>query len=246
MFPKMPKTHVKSRVPIKDIFNQILSGVKNMECNINYVGKWDKEDVYYCINHHKKASINGKKLNECICNKKEYEKCLTINKEDIYSIKFTYPNLLTNLESTLKVNDKEVNILYIGKSMLEKRDFGGLLLSKLNNINLEVEVCPYCNNIHSDDGKFAYKPHNPHLCAYCGRLFHVDHPNIGNEIASIFNIPDLNLDNKCLEIKSELKIEYDILTNNLLVNNICCNKIKVNNQEYYLKDYLNEKLYNEF
>ena len=124
--------------------------------------------------------------------------------------------------------------------MLEKRDFGGLLLAKLNNVNLEVEVCPYCNNIHSDDGKFAYKPHNPHLCAYCGRLFEVDHPNIGNEITTIFNISDLNLDDKCL------KIEYDVLKNSLLVNNVCCNRISLNDKEYYLKDYLNEKLYNEF
>lgn len=218
-----------------------------MKCKIEYVGKWGNEDVYYCLIHHKKASINGKKLDECICDDKEsYDNSLVISKEKIKNIIFTYPDLLHSLKSILEVDGKETNIVYIGKSMLEKRDFGGLLLSRLNNINLETEKCPFCGNIHSDDGKFAYKPHNPHLCAYCGHLFSVKHPNICNELATIFKIPNINFNNGCIEITDKLKIEYDVLNGEVLINNINCDKIKINNEQYNIKDYLNEKLYNEF
>ncbi len=218
-----------------------------MECDIKYAGKWDEEEVYYCINHHKKASINGEKLAECICpDKKKFENGLRINKENVESIVFTYPDLLNSVNSVLIINGEETSVLYIGNSMIEKRDFGGLLVSKLNNVNLEVEVCPNCGHIHSDDGQYAYKAHNPHLCAYCGKFFHVDHPNIGNELATIFNIPDVELIDRCVEITSKLNVEYDVLNGRVLVNGICCDKIKINDELYYLKDFINEKLYNEF
>ncbi len=44
---------------------------------------------------------------------KDFEKSLTINKADIHSIKFTYPNLLNKLESTLNyiMNFKIINYL---------------------------------------------------------------------------------------------------------------------------------------
>lgn len=218
-----------------------------MECNIKNVGKWDEEEVYYCVTHHKKASINGKKLNECICDdKKAFDNGLVRNKDEVQNILFIYPNLLESVNNILKINNQETSILYIGKSMLEKRDFGGLLLSQLNNINLEVEHCTYCGNVHSDDGKFAYKPHNPHLCAYCGKFFQVDHPNIGNEITTIFDIPDIILEDRCIEIDKELKLEYDVLKGRVLVNGLSGDKIKINNEVYTLKDYLNQRLYNEF
>lgn len=218
-----------------------------MECNIKYVGKWEEEEVYYCVTHHKKASIKGRKLNECICDDKEtFDNGLVYSKDKVQNILFIYPNLLESVNSILKINNQETSILYLGKSMLEKRDFGGLLLSRLNHINLEVEHCIYCGNVHSDDGKFAYKPHNPHLCAYCGKLFQVNHPNIGNEITTIFDTPDIILEDKCIEIDKELKLEYDVFKGIVLVNGLSCDKIEINNEIYTLKDYLNQRLYNEF
>ena len=89
-----------------------------MKCYIEYVGKWGNEEVYYCLIHHKKASINGKKLDECICDDKEsYDNSSVINKEEIKDIIFTYPDLLHSLKSILRVNGKETNIVYIEKSM---------------------------------------------------------------------------------------------------------------------------------
>lgn len=219
-----------------------------MKCKIEYVGKWDEEEVYYCLTHHKKASINGEELDECLCeNKEEFEHALVINKNEIKSIVFIYPNLLESTNNELIINDeKSSGILQIGNSLIEKRDFGGILLSKLNCIQLKIEKCPFCGNIHSDDGRFAYKPHDEHLCAYCGRLFLVEEPSIGNELVTIFGIPDIKLENKCLEIKNKLELKYDVLNGIVLINDVSCNEIKINNQKYNIADYLNEKLFNEF
>ena len=220
-----------------------------MNCKINYCGKWDGKDQYYCSVHRCRATDkDGNVLNECISTKKEnFENGLTISKEDIKSMIFTYPNLLASTEGVLEVNHKETSgILYIGDSIFETRDFGGLLLSRLNHIDLKVEHCTYCGHIHSDDGRFAYMPHNPHLCAYCGHMFNVEQANVGNELAVLFEIPEIMLENKAVEIHDTLTITYDVFKGSVLVNGVSCDTLIIEGETISLVDYLNKRLYNEY
>lgn len=220
-----------------------------MNCKIEYVGKWDGEDQYYCSVHRSRATDkDGNVLQECISTKKEnFGNGLTINKEEINSMVFTYPNLLASVESELKVNDEETSgILYIGNSIFELRDFGGLLLSKLNHIELKVEHCTYCGHVHSDDGRFAYMPHNPHLCAYCGHFFEVQQANVGNELAVLFEIPEIELEKKTIEINDQFTLTYDVFNGKVLINGENADTIIINKETIRLVDYLNKRLYNEF
>ena len=220
-----------------------------MNCKIEYCGKWDGEDQYYCSVHRSRATDkDGNVLKECISTKKEnFATGLTISKEDIKSMIYTYPDLLTSTEGLLEINNKATSgILYIEDSIFETRDFGGLLLSKLNHIELKVEHCTYCGHLHSDDGHFAYMPHNPHLCAYCGHMFNVEEANVGNELAILFTIPEIELDNKEIEIQDKLTITYDVFEGSVLVNGVNCDSLTINGETISLVDYLNKRLYNEY
>ena len=219
-----------------------------MQCNIKYVGKWDSVDQWYCLTHHAIATDeNGNILNECIKNKEIFDNGLKIEKEDIKNILFVYPNLLKNVDGELYVNENKTSgIMYIQDSLFEIRDFGGILLSKLNHVKLEAERCTFCGHIHSDDGRFAFTPHNPHLCAYCGHFFEVKKENVGNELDVVFPIPEINLDNACIDIENVLTLSYDVFKGQVLINGINCNRINLNGKEYSLVEFLNKKLHDQY
>ncbi len=220
-----------------------------MECKIVDAGLWDGKQQYYCITHRSVATNEkGERLPQCISTiKSDFENGLTIKKEEVKRIVIKYPDLLSSPKGKLYINDKLTSgILYIGDSIFEIRDFGGILLSNLNNIELEVEYCPFCNHIHSDDGCFAYKPHNPHLCAYCGHFFKVKKANIGNELAVLFEIPKIKLNSQKIKIEDKVELTYDLFNGEVLINGKSVNVLQINNIEYELVDYLNNVLYNEF
>ncbi len=221
-----------------------------MECNIQYVGKQrNGTKKYWCTTHKSIASNNkGEELKECLCtNKKLYENELCINKEEIKSMKLIYSNILNQLEGKIYINDKEFSgVLIFNDSILSYKDLGGMLLSKLNNIELENVRCSHCNRFHSDNGKFAYTPHKTHLCLYCGHLFRAQKHNIGNELKKYFNIPDIKLSDKRIIIEDSCRIDYDLFSGTLLVNNQNVNKIVIGNKEENICNFLNKILENEF
>lgn len=217
-----------------------------MKCIIKEVN-WNGIKEYYCTTHRSLASKNGIKLKERISNNKEaFGNIVKMNKEEIKEICLIYPNLIESTKGTILVNGKIIGILQIDDSIYEVRDFGGLLLSLLNDVEFEVEKCPLCGHIHSDDGQFAFRPHNPHLCMYCGNLFEVKKANIGNELNTIFNIPKINLKEDIEVISDKLELKYDILKGIVTINGNIINKIILNKEELLLKDYLNKRLYNEY
>ena len=215
-----------------------------MNCKIEEV-IWDGKKKYYCKTHRAPAfDNNNQKLEECLSkNKEAFNNIINMNKEEIKEIVLIYPNLLENVKGKIIINGKEVGILKIQDSIFEVRDFGGIMLSLLNNIELKEEKCPLCNHIHSDDGMFAYKPHDTHLCMYCGNLFSVSEKNVGNELSTIFKI---ELNDKKINIKEKCMLKYNVLKGELTINNNKCNKLIIKDKEYLLVEYLNELLYNEY
>ncbi len=219
-----------------------------MKCNIKYIENNSGVD-YWCLSHKTKATKQD--LNEpiyCDCKYKEkYENIVEMNPTDIESIKIIYPNLNDNTNLKVFINNEEFNgILKLKNSVIDLKDYGGLMLSKLNNIVLEASKCPYCGGMHTDNGKFAYTPHSKHLCIYCGHFYKVEKENIGNELALYFNFPTIKLlDNKSI-IDDKCEVSYDLLKGELYVNNICCNKIQLNNKEIDIVLFLNNFLKNEY
>ena len=179
-----------------------------MKCNIEEV-IWNDERKYYCTTHRSPAfDKENNKLEKCLSkNKSAYDNIIEMKKEDIKEIVLIYPNLLESVKGKILINDREIGILKIDNSIFEVRDFGGLLLSLLNDITLKEEKCPICGHIHSDDGKFAYSPHDTHLCMYCGNLFDDKEANVGNELSTIFDIPKIELKNNINSVKQELMAE---------------------------------------
>lgn len=128
------------------------------------------------------------------------ENDMKIDKERVKEIKIEYPNLLETKNLYIYINGEKINtLIIIEDSILTTKDFGGLLLSKLNNINIQTVKCSKCNKYHSDNGKFAYTKHRTHLCLYWGQLFKVEEKNIGNEIPLYFNIPNIILSDKSIK-----------------------------------------------
>lgn len=222
-----------------------------MRCNIQYIGK-QRNGVkkYWCSTHKSIASNNkGEELKECLCNYKEvYENILYINKQDIKSIKLVYDNILNSTNGKIYINNKEFKgVLMSNNSILHYKDLGGMLLSKLNNIKLESVKCSHCNHNHSDNGKFAYTPHKTHLCLYCGHMFRVKEPNVGNEFFDIYNnIPSIKLEDEIASINDSCSIEYDVFNGTLLLNNKSVNRILIRNKEENICEFLNKTLENEF
>ncbi len=221
-----------------------------MECNIKYVGKLrNGTPQYYCSTHKSFASDKkGNRLEECLCsNKEQYNNKLNLKETKIKEIKIIYHNILKNTTPKIYINDKEFDgVLEYDNCVLSYKDLGGIMLSKLNNIPLEVVKCSHCNHYHSDNGKFAYTMHRTHLCLYCGHLFRVKEKNIGNEFSIIYDIPDIKLEDKKIIIDDICTIEYDLFSGNLLVNNKNINKISINEKEINITDFLNEILKDEF
>lgn len=221
-----------------------------MECNIKYVGKLRTgTSQYYCSTHKSFASDKkGNKLNSCLCTyKKLYDTTLNLKEEDIKSIQIIYENILENKVPKVMVNDVEFNGVFLYEtSVLHYKDLGGMMLSRLNHIPLEIVSCSHCNHYHTDNGKFAYTPHRTHLCLYCGHLFRVKERNIGNEFSMIYDIPYIKLDDNRIVVDKTCKIEYDLFAGELFVNGKVGDKIFYQEKEISLVDFLNKCLENEF
>lgn len=221
-----------------------------MKCNIEYVGKLrNGTPQYYCSVHKSFASDKkGNKLEECLCDNKElYNNRLNIKETNIENIKVIYPNILKNVIPKILIKDKEFNgVLEYDNCILNYKDLGGIMLSKLNSIPLDIVKCSHCNHYHSDNGKFAYTPHRTHLCLYCGHLFRVKERNIGNEFSFIYNIPDIKLEKSMINIDNECSIIYDLFNGSLSVNNQNVNRISIKDKEIDVIDFLNNILANEF
>lgn len=221
-----------------------------MECNIEYIGK-SRQGItkYYCTVHKSFAYDKlGDKLDECLCSNKEiYNNRINIKENEINDVIIRYENILENVIPKIIINNKEFNgILEYDDSILMYKDFGGIMLSRLNNIPLEIVKCNHCNHYHSDNGKFAYTPHRTHLCLYCGHLFRVKEKNVGSELALIYNIPIIELKDKLLKIEDYCSVEYDMLKGILLINNQNVSRILYKDKEIGIVEFLNHILENEF
>ena len=219
-------------------------------CHIKYCGKDENGiDRYWCLTHKDVASDkDGHLLKECLCNyKKIYDNKLKIEPRNIESIKVIYKNALEEIKPIIYLNKNEENhALQIKDSILDFKDIGGLMISKLNSIKLIPSFCSYCGKPHTDDGVFAYTPHAKHLWQYCGYFYNIEKANIGNEFALFFDVPDINLVEGIVEIEGTLSLEYDALKGTLLTNGKNVNKVKVKGKIIYLKAYLNELFKDEY
>ena len=219
-------------------------------CCIKYCGKDEKGlDRYWCLTHKDIASDEeGNKLETCLCGYKEiYDNKIKIEPQNVDSIKVVYKNVLKEIKPIIYLNQKEENhALEIEDSILDFKDIGGLMISKLNCIKLISSYCSYCGKPHTDDGVFAYTPHAKHLCQYCGYFYNVEEANIGNEFALFFDVPNITLEEGIVEIEDTLSLEYDVLKGILLINGKNVNKVKVKEKIIYLKAYLNELFKEEY
>ncbi len=219
-------------------------------CHIKYCGKDEKGiDRYWCLTHKDVASDeDGYPLKECLCKYKEiYDNKIKIEPKNVDSIKVVYKNVLEEIKPVIYLNQKEENYaLEIKDSILDFKDIGGLMISKLNSIKLIPSFCSYCGKAHTDDGVFAYTPHAKHLCQYCGYFYNVEKANIGNEFSLFFDVPDINLEEGKAEIEDTLCLEYDVFKGTLLTNGKNVNKVKVKGKIIYLKAYLNELFKDEY
>ena len=218
-----------------------------MKCNIDHIENNLGVD-YWCLSHKTKAStIDGNIPTECECKYKErYENIVELQPQEITSIKITYPNLRENTDVKVFIEEEFNGILKLENSIIDLKDYGGLMLSKLNNIDLEASKCPYCGGMHTDNGMFAYTPHSRHLCIYCGHFYNVEKANIGNELALYFDFPNISLEDNIVSVDEKCEVNYDLFTGNLTINNISCKKVKLNNEEIDLVAYLNDVLKNEY
>ncbi len=221
-----------------------------MKCNIEYIGK-SRQGItkYYCTTHKSFAYDKlGNKLAECLwCNKEIYDNKLNVKQNKIKSIEIKYENILESVIPKIIIDNQEFNgVLEYDNSILTYKDFGGILLAQLNNIPLEIVKCSHCGRYHSDNGKFAYTPHRTHLCLYCGHLFRVKEKNIGSELAMIYHIPEIKLEDKVLKIEDYCCIEYDMLKGTLLINKENVNKVLFKGKELEITTFLNNLLENEY
>ena len=219
-----------------------------MDCKIEYIAHNNGLE-YWCLTHKTKAAKIGDNFpTECDCKYKErYNEIVEINPEDIKSIQIIYPNLNESTNVSLYINEKEfLGILKIKNSIIDLKDYGGMLLSKLNNIILETSECPVCKGKHTDNGQFAYTPHSKHLCIYCGRFYDVEKANIGNELALYFDFPKIQLEENCIDINKKCEVNYNLCTGKVLINNESCKWVEKENKKIDLKNYLNDALKEEY
>lgn len=221
-----------------------------MKCNIEYIGK-SRQGItkYYCTVHKAFAYDKlGNKLDECLWKNKEiYDNQLDIKQNEMKTISIRYENILENVIPKIIINGNAfTGVLKYDNCILTYKDLGGILLSKLNDIPLEIVKCNHCGYYHSDNGKFAYTPHKTHLCLYCGHLFRVKEKNVGSELAMVYNIPKIVLHDKLLKIDDYCCVEYDMLRGILLINNQNINKVLFKDKEFDVVEFLNHILENEF
>lgn len=221
-----------------------------MNCNIEYIGKSRQGTTkYYCTVHKSFAYDKfGNKLDECLWSNKEiYDNKLNIKQNEIKDINIKYEDILESVIPKIIINNNEFNgVLEYDNSLLTYKDFGGIMLAKLNNIPLEIVKCSYCGRYHSDNGQFAYTPHRTHLCLYCGHLFKAKERNIGSELAMFYNVPEIKLKDKLIEIDDYCCVEYNMLKGTLLINNQNVNKVLFRGKKLDIVEFLNHILENEF
>lgn len=181
-----------------------------MTCNIEYVGKKrNGKSQYYCTIHKSFASDkNGNKLDSCLClNKRQFDNLLDLNNIEIKDIRIIYDNILECTIPKILIDNKEFDgVLIFDNSILTYKDLSGIMLAKLNNMPVETVECHRCHRKHSDNGKFAYTPHSVHLCLYCGHLFHVKEKNVGSELAFIYDIPNMILKDREIDIDGRCQV----------------------------------------
>ena len=221
-----------------------------MKCDIKYVGKLRTGiPKYYCSVHKSFASDkDGNKLDSCLCKCKDlFEQSFDLKNNPVESIKIVYENVLENQVPKVFINEKEFyGVLLYDNSILHYKDLGGIMLSLLNNIPLEVVTCSHCQHYHSDNGKFAYTPHRTHLCLYCGHLFRVKERNIGNELSIIYDIPKIKLENNSISVDKVCMVEYNLFSGELLINGKVVDKVFYQEKEIPLVEFLNSVLEDEF
>lgn len=219
-----------------------------MKCDVQYIP--NNEGVpYWCLAHKTKGTeSNGNAPTICDCKYKErYENIVGMKPNEIKSIRIIYPNLNENTNVSMYINEEEFKgILKLENSIIDLKDYGGLMLSKLNNIHLEASKCPLCGGMHTDNGMFAYTPHSKHLCIYCGHFYNVEEANIGNELALYFDFPNIFLEDNVVNIEEKCEVTYDLFKGEILINKESCNKVKQNGKELDLVNFLNEKLKEEY
>lgn len=219
-----------------------------MDCKIEYLEN-NEGLQYWCLHHKTKATeIEGQAPAKCDCKYKErFNQIVEMLPEDIKSIRIIYPDLNKNTNLKIFINEEEFDgILKLKNSIIDVKDYGGLMLSNLNNITLETSECPLCKGKHTDNGKFAYTPHSKHLCTYCGRFYKVEKANIGNELALYFNFPKIHLESNTVAINEKCKISYDLLKGELLINDISCNSLEKETEKIDVVAFLNDKLKEEY
>ncbi len=199
-----------------------------MNCNIDYIGKFRNGKKKYWCKAHKSLAPDDK-----ICtksNKDLFDNPIHLNKENVTSIVLT----INDANYDLQINGEPINkVVIIDNSILELKDFIGLMLLKINNIPVEEVHCKRCSHLHSDNGYFAYTPHKKHLCNYCGHEFIGSHKNVSHELDVLFSIPEINYDFR----STNATIEYDFLE--------CSLKTSFKNYEA-LKEYVNEYFKNSY
>ncbi len=221
-----------------------------MKCNIEYIGK-SRQGIpkYFCTAHKAFAYDKfGNELDECLwINKELYDNKLDLKPDEIKSIIVKYENILESVIPKIIINKDEFHgVIEYESCRLTYKDFGGILLAKLNDVPLESVKCSHCDHDHSDNGKFAYSPHRTHLCNYCGHLFRVKEKNIGSELATIFDIPKIELKENLLQIENSCCVEYDMLRGTVLVNHQNGDKVLFKDKQIDLVAFINSILENEF
>ncbi len=228
----------------------MIGEVIEVKCNIEYVGKLrNGRPQYYCKTHKFLASDKkGNRLDECLCPYKEiYNNSFDLKENNIEDMEIVYENILEDVVPKIIINHEVFNgVLKYEDCVLCYKDLGGLMLSKLNGLNLENVKCSHCNHYHSDNGKFAYTPHKTHLCLYCGHFFRVKERNIGNELDLIYTIPCIKLKNDVVNIENKFCVRYNLLKGILLVNNVEARESLIKNKRISVVDFLNNILKNEF
>lgn len=237
----MEKENRRSKKYTTEAFRRL-----DMDCQIEYVGKMRNGiPKYWCLTHKALASDKqGNKLDSCFNERKEnMQKCLSIEENQVTSIKLVFANILENTVPTIYINDEEFDGVFLYQNwVLDYKDLIGLLLAKINHIFLQQVRCSHCGHYHSDNGKFAYTSHSTHLCLYCGHFFRVKKANIGSELAMIFSIPDVQLQTKKLKIEDTCSITYDLFCGIVLVNGEDIDTVVVKGKEFSLVTFLNNQL----
>jgi len=194
-----------------------------MKCNIDYIGKFRNGKKKFWCKTHKHLAQDDKICNAS--NKDLFNEPIYLNKENVTSIILT----INEDNYNLKINEENIdNVVMIDNSVLELKDFVGIMLLRINEISAEEVYCKRCSHLHSDNGYFAYTPHKKHLCNYCGHEFIGLHKNISHELDVLFSIPKIDYEFS----STDAIIEYDFLKGTL--------KTSFKDHET-LKEYVNEE-----